>query len=140
MTKITAFLIALTMIVSCNTPGEDNPFMKEYETPFGVPPFAEIENEHFLPAFEEGIKQQEEKIQEIIENTEEPTFENTIEALEYSGDLLDKVSSVFYNFTSSNTSDELQKIAQEVTPMLSNHSDNINLNMDLFEKVKTVYN
>lgn len=128
------------MIVSCNTPGEDNPFMKEYETPFGVPPFAEIENEHFLPAFEEGIKQQEEKIQEIIENTEEPTFENTIEALEYSGDLLDKVSSVFYNFTSSNTSDELQKIAQEVTPMLSNHSDNINLNMDLFEKVKTVYN
>ncbi len=128
------------MIVSCTAPGEDNPFMKEYETPFGVPPFAEIKNEHFLPAFEEGIKQQEEKIQEIIENTEEPTFENTIEALEYSGDLLDKVSSVFYNFTSSNTSDELQKIAQEVTPMLSNHSDNINLNMDLFEKVKTVYN
>ncbi|MFW5758956.1 MAG: M3 family metallopeptidase [Bacteroidota bacterium] len=139
MSKITAFLIALTMIVSCTTTEEDNPFMKEYQTPFGVPPFSEIENEHFLPAFEQGIKQQEEKIQEIIDNSEEPTFENTIESLEYSGTLLDKVSSVFYNFISSNTSDELQNIAQEVEPMLSNHRDNINLNTELFERVKTVY-
>jgi peptidyl-dipeptidase Dcp len=127
-------------MASCNTTEQkDNPFFTEYETPFGVPPFDQIENEHFLPAFKEGIKQQEENIAEIISNSNAPTFENTIAALDYSAPLLSKVGGVFYNFTSCLITEELQAIAQEVAPMMSAHQDNISLNMDLFAKVKAVY-
>jgi len=127
-------------MVSCNTTEQtDNPFFTDYETPFGVPPFDQIENEHFLPAFEEGIKQQEEKIAEIIANPDAPTFENTIAALDYSAPLLGKVGAVFYNFTSCLITEELQTIAQQVAPMMSAHQDNVSLNMDLFARVKAVY-
>ncbi|MEA1874348.1 MAG: M3 family metallopeptidase [Bacteroidota bacterium] len=117
----------------------DNPFFQIYDTPYGVPSFDEIENAHYLPAFEEGIKQQNEEIQAIA-NVEEPaTFENTILAFDRSGDLLTRVSNVFFNISSADNSDELQEIAKEVTPMISKHNNNMMLNSELFERVKAVY-
>lgn len=139
MKKITGLFLMVIILASCEGPKQDNPFFTEYITPFGVPPFDEIGNEHFMPAFEEGITLHEAEIDAIVDNPEPPTFENTIAALDYSGTLLNKVSSVFYNYLSSNTSDELQTIAQDVAPMLSAHSDNISLNMDLFERIQSVY-
>ena len=127
------------ILASCAGPEQDNPFFSEYNTPFGVPPFNLIENDHFLPAFMEGISQQEAEIDVIISSPEPPTFENTIAALDYSGMLLNRVGSVFYNYLSSNTSDEIQDIAQEVAPMMSAHGDNISLNMDLFTRIQAVY-
>ncbi|MFO7978086.1 MAG: M3 family metallopeptidase [Bacteroidales bacterium] len=117
----------------------DNPFFQAYQTPFGVPPFDQIENQHFMPAFEEGMRQQEEAIEHITSNPDSPTFENTIAALDYSGTLLSKVVSVFFNYNSSNTSEEIQQIAQEVSPLLSEHGDNIMLNKELFERVKVIH-
>jgi peptidyl-dipeptidase Dcp len=139
MKKITGLFLMVIILASCEGPKQENPFFTEYITPFGVPPFDEIENDHFMPAFEEGITLQEAEIDAIADNPEPPTFENTIAALDYSGNLLNKVSSVFYNYLSSNTSDELQAIAQDVAPMLSAHSDNISLNMELFERIQSVY-
>ncbi|MFW5793823.1 MAG: M3 family metallopeptidase [Bacteroidota bacterium] len=130
-------LILSMMITSCDK--KENPFFSEYETPFGVPPFEEIKNEHFIPAFEKGMDEQNSEIEAILKNEEAPTFENTIEAYEHSGGLLSKVSGVFYNFNSSITSDELAEIAKEMAPKLSAHSDNISLNADLFERIKSVY-
>jgi len=118
----------------------DNSFFKEWSTPFQTPPFEEIKLEHYLPAFEEGIKLQKAEVDKIINNTEKPTFENTIEAMEKSGKLLTKVSSMFYNLNSANTNDEMQTIAKTVAPMLSKHNDDINLNEKLFAKVKSIYN
>ncbi|MFW5725174.1 MAG: peptidase M3, partial [Bacteroidota bacterium] len=139
MKRIAGLILMVMMMASCATEEPKNPFFEVYDTPFGVPPFGEIKNEHFLPAFEEGIKQQEERIDSIINNPEAPTFDNIIAALDYSCMLLNGVSSVFYNYLASNTSDELQEIAQEVAPMMSAHNDNINLNMELFARVKEVF-
>ncbi len=138
MKKIAGLILMVIFMASCETE-EKNPLLTEYDTPFGIPPFNEIENAHFMPAFEEGIKQQEEKIDAIVNNPEAANFENTIAALDYSGMMLNRVNSVFYNFLSSNTSDEIQDIAQEVAPMMSAHGDNISLNMELFNRIKEVY-
>ncbi|TVQ07486.1 MAG: M3 family peptidase [Bacteroidetes bacterium] len=138
MKKIAGLILMVIIMASCATE-EKNPFLTEYDTPFGVPPFDQIENQHFMPAFKEGIKQQEERIDAIVKNEEAPTFENTIAALEYSGMLLRRVSLVFYNYLSSNISDEIQDLSQEVAPMLSSHGDNISLNMDLFNRIQAVY-
>lgn len=119
---------------------DENPFFSDYETPFGVPPFHLIENSHFIPAFEEGVRQQEAEIAAIINNPALPDFDNTVAALDYSGELLNRVASVFYNYNSSNTSDEIQALAQEVAPMMSSHRDNISLNPALFARIQTVYN
>ncbi|TCO07693.1 peptidyl-dipeptidase Dcp [Natronoflexus pectinivorans] len=126
-------------MASCATTDE-NPFFSDYDTPFGVPPFHLIENSHFIPAFEEGVRQQEAEIAAIITNPALPDFDNTVAALDYSGDLLNRVASVFYNYNSSNTSDEIQALAQEVAPMMSSHRDNISLNPALFSRIQTVYN
>ena len=115
-----------------------NPFFLEYTTPFQVPPFDKINTEHFLPAVEEGMKQQEKAIAAICSENDAPTFENTIEALESSGDLLTRVCSVFFNLASANTSPEIEKLSQVIAPKLSGHGDDIYLNSDLFEKVKTI--
>ncbi len=125
------------MITSCGK--KENPFYSEYDTAFGVPPFDEIKNEHFEPAFEKGMEEQNEEIEAIINNSEEPTFANTIEAIEYSGSLLNKVSGVFYNFNSCLIDDEISEIAKNMAPKMSAHSDNIWLNTDLFERVKKVH-
>ncbi|MBP6977151.1 MAG: M3 family metallopeptidase [Bacteroidales bacterium] len=116
-----------------------NPFFTEYTTPFQVPPFDQINNDHFMPAFLEGMKQQRKEVEVITGNTDAPTFANTVEALEYSGLLLRKVSDVFYNLTSSNTNEALQEIAKEVAPLISGHVDDINLNPRLFSRIQAVY-
>ena len=117
----------------------DNPFFKEWKTPFETPPFTEFKEEHYLLAFEKGMKEQKEEVEQIIKSNEKPTFENTIEAMEKSGALLTKVSNVFYNLLSSNSNDEMQEIAKTISPMLSKHRDDINLNEKLFERVKSIF-
>lgn len=118
----------------------ENPFLEpSYNTPFEVPPFDQIKTEHFIPAINKGIEQQSKTIAAIINNTATPDFENTIAALDYSGEPVRKVTSVFYNLNSANTNEEIQAIAKELSPILSAHNDNINLNVDLFNRVKLVY-
>lgn len=117
----------------------DNPFFTPSELPFEAPDFSVIENEHFIPAFEEGIKQQLQEMDKIANNPEAPTFENTIVAMEKTGQLLDRVQSVFYNLTSAHTNDEIQDIQAEMAPKFAAHSDDIFLNKKLFERVETLY-
>ena len=121
------------------TSGNDNPLIAEWNTPFEVPPFDLIENNHFKPAILEGIKDHETEIKNIISSTEKPTFENVVVAIDNAGSTLRKVTSVLYNLTSAHTNDELQKLSQEMAPTLSEHNDNIYLNDELFQKVKAVY-
>lgn len=134
------------MINSCDktddttTNGDaENPFLTEWDTPYGVPPFEEIKLEHYKPAFEKAIEEQKSEIDAIIKNEDSPNFINTIEALESSGQLMNKVQAVFYNLNSANTNDEMQNLASEMAPLLSSHNDDIMLNKALFERIKTVY-
>ena len=117
----------------------DNPFFETYKNKYGAPPFDKIKNEHYMPAFTEGIKQHQAEIDAIANNTEKPTFDNTIAALDFSGELLKKVSSVFFNLYSCETNDGMDKIAKEISPVLSEHNDNIYLNEKLFARVKNLY-
>ena len=104
-----------------------------------MPAFDRLRPEHFIPAFEEGMRQQKQEVNAITSNPQEPTFENTIEALEYSGELLNEVSAVFFNMCETNNSKEMNDIAERISPKLSAHSDDINLNEALFKRVKAVY-
>ncbi len=122
-----------------STNSTNNPFFEKWNTPFEVPPFNLIKNEHFMPAFLEGMKQQKAEIDAIINNKELPTFKNTVEAMEKSGELLSKVSGVFYHLSGANTSPEIQKISTELSPLISRHSDDINLNPKLFDRIKKIY-
>ncbi|MDA3866355.1 MAG: M3 family metallopeptidase [Salinivirgaceae bacterium] len=119
---------------------KDNPFFSAFDTPYQVPPFNKIQNAHYMPAFKKGMAEQKEEVKAIVENTNAPTFENTIEALDNSGMMLRRVSSVFSNLKSSDTNDELQAIAKEVSPLKSKHFDDINMNAGLFERIKKIYN
>ncbi len=110
-----------------------------FDTAYQTAPFSKIKNEDFLPAFKKAIKDAKAEIDEITNNTEVPTFENTIEALDFSGEQLDRISSIFFNLNSAETNDTIQKIAQEVSPLLSEFSNDITLNETLFKRVKTVY-
>jgi len=141
MKKSVIFLLTLMIMLAACTTGtkETNPFLTEYKTPFNVPPFHLITEEHYMPAFDEGMLRQNKEIEAIVTNSEAPTFENTILALEYSGQLLRDVSMVFYNANSANTNDQIQAIARDLAPKMSQHNDNIRLNPDLFNRVKTVY-
>ena len=132
------FLSLCTMTIQAANNSE-NPFFSTYETPFGAPPFNKIQVKHFMPAFLEGIKQQNKEIQDITSNSEAPTFRNTIEALDFSGALLRKVNGVFFALTEAETSKEITQIAEEVTPLLSEHGDNIYLNARLFARVNVLY-
>lgn len=116
-----------------------NPLLENFNTKHRSAPFNEIKEEHFLPAFQELIKISEKEIDDIVENNEEPSFENVIEALAYSGEKLDMVSSIFFNLNSAETNDEIQKIAQEVSPLLTEFSAKISQNEKLFSKIKKVY-
>lgn len=144
MKKVLIILALGLFIISCNSNQQQmqtttNPFFTEYGTPFDVPPFDKIKNEHFLSAFKEGMKQQSEEIAVIASNTEPPAFENTLVAMDRSSELLTNVSSVFYNLSSANTNESIQAISKEVAPLLSAHRDNISLNEKLFDRVKVVY-
>ena len=116
-----------------------NPFFSEYKTPHGTIPFNEIKVEHYMPAFEKAIAEQKEEINAIVNNSAAPTFENTIVALDRSGRMLSRVSTPFYNLLGAETSDELQALAQKISPIMTEHSNSINLNEKLFERVKSVY-
>lgn len=116
-----------------------NPLLEEFQTKYNSAPFDLIKEEHFRPAFEELIRQAEAEIETIVENSEEPTFQNVIEALAFSGEKLDRVSSIFFNLNSAETNDEIQKIAQEVSPLLTEFSAKISQNEALFQKIKKVY-
>jgi len=117
----------------------DNPFFETYKNKYGAPPFDKIKNEHYMPAFKAGIKEQTAEVDAIAASKDAPTFENTIAALDFSGVLLKKVSSVFFNLYSCNTNEGMEKIVTEISPILSEHNDNIYLNDKLFARVKTLY-
>jgi len=131
----------LTLMIGLTLMGtaQNNPFFEAYKNKYGAPPFDKIKNEHYMPAFQEGIKQHEAEIDAIANNKKAPTFDNTIAEMDYCGDLLKKVSSVFFNLYSADTNEGMEKIATEITPILSDHNDNIYLNDKLFARVKNLY-
>ncbi len=134
------FMFCAIVLNSCSQKSSDgNPFFSKFNTPFEVPPFDRIKPEHFKPAYLKGFEEQNRKIDEIVNNQSDPTFENTIKELEYSGELLRKVSRVFSAVNSANTSDTLQAINREITPLYTKHRDNINLNDKLFQRIRSVY-
>ncbi len=133
------FLITISSTIMLAQTISDNPFFEEWNTPFQTPPFSKIKNEHFLPALKEGIRQSRADLDAIINKTEPPTFQNTIAALEKSGKLLTKVTRVFFNLTGANTNDELQKVAEIITPELTKLNNDIYLNEKLYQRIKTVY-
>ena len=116
-----------------------NPFLGKYTTPFGIPPFEQIKVEHYKPAFIKGMEEHKKEIDAIVNNKKPATFENTIAALDRCGELLNKVASVFYGQNSACTSDEMQAVSREISPLLSQHSDDITMNAALFKRVKYVY-
>jgi peptidyl-dipeptidase Dcp len=133
-------LVSLVFAAGCKTQVKsDNPFFNTYDAPFEVPPFEKIKSAHFMPAFLKGFEEQKKEIKAIINNPKEPTFVNTIKAFEYSGQLLQRVMSVFGSLNSANTNDSLQAINRELSPISSKHRDDINLNDTLFRKIKSVY-
>ncbi|MBQ7811766.1 MAG: M3 family metallopeptidase [Bacteroidales bacterium] len=127
---------ALALITSCNM---KNPLLTESSAPFGAPEFDKIENSHYLPAFEAGIAEAKAEIDAIVANEEEPTFENTIEAMEYAGGKLNKAAGIFYALMEAHTNDGMQEIAEQISPMLTEYSMYVSLNAGLFERVKAVY-
>ena len=131
---------AIVLLAGCkNKKDMDNPFFSEWNTPYEIPDFGRIKTEHYMPAFREGMKQQQAEIDAIVNNPEAPTFENTILAFEYSGQLLNEVSAVFFNLSECENSPEMEAIEEEVTPLLSKHGDDIALNAALFARIKAVY-
>lgn len=129
------------MVCACGQQAADtdNPFLTEFQTPYGTPDFDRIKVEHYKPAFLKGIEQQNQEIKAIVENAEAPTFENTIVALDNSGEILARVSGVFFALTEADTNDELMALEAKIAPMLSEHSDNIFLNQDLYKRVASVH-
>ena len=128
---------AVALLTSCGN--MNNPLLTESSAPFGAPQFDKIKTEHYLPAFEEAIAQAKAEIDAIVSNTEAPTFENTIEAMEYSGRTLNNVAGIFYNLMEAHTNDQMQAIAEEIAPKMTEFSMYVSLNQDLFKRVKAVY-
>lgn len=133
------FMIIFTFALFANLNAESNPLLEDWKTPFGTPPFDRIKTEHYLPAFKEAIELHKKEISDIIENEDKPTFQNTIAALDYSGSKLKQVQRVFSAMNESMSSNEMTQLSKEISPMLSKHKDDINLNEDLFKRVKTLY-
>ena len=138
MKKVILVLTSVMSLVACQQ--RTNPFFTEWDTPYGIPPFEQIQLSDYIPAIQEGIKQQEAEIQAIIDCPDAPTFENTIVPFELSGALLSKVSGVLYNLAETENSPEMEKVIEDATPIATNHSDNIYMNKALFERVSAVYN
>ncbi|MBU1100770.1 MAG: M3 family metallopeptidase [Bacteroidetes bacterium] len=133
----TLLIIIMTLnFIGCQ---QENPLIKDFDTPFGMPPFEKIKVEHFMPAIKEGINQHKAEIDAIINNSEAPTFDNTIVALERAGSLLNRVNMIFGNLNAALTNDEMQNVAVESSPILSAHGDDISMNAKLFERIKAVY-
>lgn len=143
MKKMIMAMACTAFISACGSApqkgSDDNPFFAEYTTPFGVPPFDKIEVAHYKPAFLQGMAEEVAEISAICNNTDEPTFENTIVALDQSGKLLTKVRAVFYGLSGANTTDEMDALSREMSPLFSKHSDDIRMNPVLFDRIKKVY-
>ena len=140
MKKVFLIAAAALLFVGCkDKKNMDNPFFSKWDTPYEIPDFSRIKTEHYMPAFMEGMKQQKEWIDNIANNSEEPTFGNTIIPYEYSGELLQTVSAVFFNLSECENSPEMEAVEEEVTPLLSAHGDDIALNAKLFARIKAVY-
>jgi peptidyl-dipeptidase Dcp len=148
MKKNILILISLSILImiSCNNKNtgnkdnlKDNPFFSEYTTPFQVPPFDKIDTSHYMPAFIEGMKQEKEDIEKIVNNPEPPTFVNTILPFDKAGKLLTKVRGVFFNINGCNTNAQIDSITKKIAPMLSQHRDEISMDSKLFERIKIVY-
>ena len=117
----------------------NNPLLTTSTLPYGAPQFDKIENQHYIPAFKQAIEEAKTEIDAITNNTDAPTFENTIEALEYAGSTLNRISHIFYNLLEANTNDEMQNIAEEITPLTTEFSMYVSLNESLFQRVKQIY-
>ena len=137
MRKLSLIAIVIMAAVSCN---RTNPFLTEWNTPYGIPDFEAVQEKHYVPAVEAGIRQQQSEIDAIIADQDAPTFENVVEAYECSGAILDRVVGVLFNLSETDGTDSLQKIVEQVLPMLSAHSDNIFMNPYFFKKVEVLYN
>jgi peptidyl-dipeptidase Dcp len=137
MKKIILGMTAAISLLACTN--RQNPFLTEWDTPYGIPPFGEIQTEDFIPAIQAGIEQQNKEIEAIVANTEEPTFENTILPLELSGAILSKVTGVLYNICETDRTDELDSVMEKAIPMLTEHSDNISFNKGLYERIAKLY-
>ena len=125
------------MMTACNQ--TKNPFLQEWDTPYGIPPFDKISLADYIPAVKAGIEQQEQEIEAILSNQEAPTFKNTVEAYELSGEILSKVTGVLYNLQETDGGDEMEKVAEEATELLTAHENSISMNKEFFGKVKAVY-
>ena len=130
--KLLSIFIGI-LIMACSNQN-NNPFFNEWDTPFQTPPFDQIEEAHYMPAFMEGIEREQQEIQDIINNPDNPTFENTIEAYEARGQFLTRVSNVFYSVLGTIANDKLDNISLEFSPISSKHNDDITLNVELFQK------
>ena len=139
MKRFLLIFFTMSMILNACKTADENPFFVEWDTPFGSPPFHLIDEEHYIPAYEEGIRQHKAEIDAIINNPEVPTFQNTITAYDQAGSLLRRISPVFFGLSSAETNPQLQEIAREVTPLLSAHSNDISMNQDLFARIQLVY-
>lgn len=148
MKKLAILLVCFgILLTSCSKSSEEtpiqastqNPFFEDWDTPFGVPPFDRIEEAHYMPAFLKAMEQHKEEIAGIVQNSEQPSFANTIEALDRSGALLTRVNRVFQNMAGAHTNEKIQKIEQDIAPLLAKHNDDINLNEGLFQRIKSVY-
>jgi peptidyl-dipeptidase Dcp len=139
MKRLIMLLFAGALILTSCTTEQKNPLLATWDTPFETPPFDKITTEHYLPAFEKAIEIHNKEIDKIVKNSDEVTFANTIEALDYSGTLLRRVRRVFSAMNESMSNEQMQIISKEVSPMLSKHNDDINLNENLFSRVKAVY-
>ena len=138
--KKTFLLLFIAGLLLCSClQQEENPLLSEFDTPFQVPPFDKIKEEYYLPAFKEGMEQQNMEIEAIVNNPETSTFKNTIEAMESTGSLLRRVGNVFGVLNGSMTNEDMQNIAKEIAPLRSKHRDNIRLNGKLFQRIKAVY-
>ncbi|HPW79122.1 MAG: Peptidyl-dipeptidase dcp [Bacteroidetes bacterium ADurb.Bin037] len=138
--KKTILLLLLGFLVACSSdPMKTNPLLRKYDTPFGTPPFDKIKTEHFMPAIREAMAQHKAEIEALVNNQEEPTFENTIVAYDKAGELLGQVRAAFSTLNSSDTNEELQALAREITPELTRHRNEIQLNPVLFERISRLY-
>jgi len=137
MKKIILTMTAALSLLACNN--RQNPFLTEWNTPYGIPPFGDIHTEDYIPAIEAGIEQQNREIEAIVTNTEEPTFENTILPLELAGEILDKVEGVLQNLIETDRTPELDSVMEKAIPMLTEHRDNIFFNKGLYERIAKLY-
>lgn len=133
------FTLAVMSTTLLNAQTETNPFLTDYKTPYNIPPFEKIRPEHFMPAIQKAVSRHNAEVEAIVSNTAAPDFHNTIARLDYSGELLRNITTVFHNLNSSNTNPQIQALAKEIAPVLSSHYDNISLNQELFRRVKAVY-